>query len=136
MAIKYPKMLLGRFPKIAEKQKPTLYVGDSFAVIYEVRQFDPANKLRPEGTPTDPLTAFVRCKNDASDDLFLLDGTNEEVAMLIEPSTSEYGAFLTYTLPSVFTDTPGNYELFITATFSDGDVVTQNRRFTVRPLIA
>lgn len=135
MAIKYPKILLGRFPKVGDKGKPSIYIGDSFAVLYEVKQLDPDNKLRPEGVPTDPLAAFVQCKNDSSDDLFLLDGTDAQAPMEIEPSTPDRGALISYTLPIIFTDTPGNYEMFITATFSDGDVVTMNRRFQVRGFI-
>lgn len=135
MPIKYPKILLARYPTVGDKQKINIYVGDSFAVLYEVRQLNPNNKMQSEGSPTDPLTAFVRCKNDASDDLFLLTGTEEEAPMLIEPSTADRGAILSYLLPAIFTDTPGNYEMFITATFSDGDVITQNRRFTVRNLV-
>lgn len=135
MPIKYPKVLRALFPNVSDKTKPKIFVGDSFAVLYEVRQLDPDNKMRPEGTPIDPLTAFVRCKNDSAEDLFLLTGTEEEAPMEIEPSTANRGALISYTLPAIFTDTPGNYEMFITATFTDGDVVTQNRRFQVMGFI-
>lgn len=135
MALQYPKLILARYPAVSDKQKINIYVGDSFAVLYEIRQLNPNNKMQPEGVPADPLTAFVRCKNDSSDELFLLTGTEAEAPMLVELATADRGAYISYTLPPTFTDTPGNYELFVTATFADGDVVTQNRRFTVKAFV-
>lgn len=83
--------------------------------------------------------AFARLRN-------LFEGTDIELGgpgVLEDPCTitpptgstvNDTGAIVRYTVDSAFTTTTGTYTLFITAVFSDGTRLTENRKFSVLEL--
>ena len=113
-----------------------IFPGDTLAIAFECRKPDTLDPLEYQrGQPVTPDSAYVRVK-DQDDVWFELGGVGiEEAPMTIVPQTgntySDTGAIIKYTLPAIWTLVPGNYTIFATATFSDGLIRTEDKKFRV-----
>ena len=116
--------------------KEKIYPGDTMSVAYEMRKPDPNDDRNTAGLPATPTSAFVKLLDRQSGEFVELGGTGvDEVDATIEAATGEAwndkGAIIRYTLPSAFTQTPGDFTLLVTAVFENGTILTEDKIFKV-----
>jgi len=117
--------------------RTTIYVGDSFPVSYECRRPDPNGNVGGSyGLPDTPIDARAEVKRR--------DGTSVELGgtgvYVVTPEiipqtgtgTSDLGGLINFTVAPAFTQTAGDYTLYITGIFEDGAILTEERRYKVR----
>lgn len=112
-------------------------MGDSFPVSYECRRPDPdAGMGGSFGLPDTPIDARAEVKRRDGTSLELGGAGVYVVTAEIVPQTgtsvSDRGGVINYTVAPIFTQVAGDYTLYITGIFSDGAVLTEERRFKVR----
>lgn len=116
--------------------KDRIYSGDTLPVAYECRKPNEDDPNDSRGLPVTPISAIARVFNSTLG-LFLEIGG---VGVDFEPCTievqegltaSDRGGVVRYTVEAVNTMEPGDYTLFITSTFGDGNVLTENRRYKI-----
>jgi hypothetical protein len=118
------------------EKREQIFPGDTLPIAYECRKPDVVDPIRQDrGLPTTPDSAFVRVK-DQDDEWLEIGGVGlTTVPATITPQTGETaydtGAIISYTLPSEFTQIPGNYTMFITAIFSGDIIRTEDKKFRV-----
>lgn len=116
--------------------KKRIFPGDTFPVAFECRQPDTENPRNVSGLPDQPILAHVRVLNKQAGEFLALGGVGvEEASAVIEPKTGDLmadkGAIIRYTVDSAFTQTPGDFVLLMTAEFSDGAILTEDRQYKV-----
>lgn len=118
------------------EKREQIFPGDTLPVAFECRKPDPDDPIHQDrGLPTTPLSAFVRVK-DQDDEWMEIGGPGSTTApATIVPQTGvtsrDTGAIVKYTLGESFTQTPGNYTLFLTAEFEDDIVLTEDKKYRV-----
>jgi hypothetical protein len=122
---------------MAEREK--IFPGDTFPVSYECRMPDPDDNRNTYGLPAEPESGFARLKND-QDEFLELGGPGSIIgAVEIVPKTGQTehdkGALINYTVSEDFTQTPGDYVLYITAVYENGIVRTEDRRYKVLDMV-
>jgi len=115
-----------------------IFIGDTLPVAYECRRPDPIDPLHYQnGVPATPISATVKVIDQDETWLPLGGPGTTEADMEITPATGvtrqDTGAIIKYTLPSSFTVVEGNYTMFITATFDNGVILTEDKKFRVLP---
>jgi hypothetical protein len=118
------------------EQRQQIFPGDTLPVSYECRKPDVSDPIhQSRGLPTTPDFAYVRVKNQ-DDEWLEIGGPGIETATAtIMPQTGtnpqDTGGIIKYTLPSEFTEIPGNYTLFTTAVFDGEIILTEDKKFRV-----
>jgi hypothetical protein len=100
---------------------------------------DPDDNRNTYGLPAEPESGFARLKND-QDEFLELGGPGSIIgAVEIVPKTGQTehdkGALINYTVSEDFTQTPGDYVLYITAVYENGIVRTEDRRYKVLDMV-
>lgn len=117
-------------------ERERIFQGDTLPIVYETRKPNPDDPRDSRGLPVTPSSAVARLF-DRQGQTFLPvgGGTVITAACTIEPQTGpeeqDRGALVSYTVPAQFTAVPGDYSLYITATFPDGAVLTEDRQFKI-----
>jgi hypothetical protein len=116
--------------------KDRIYGGDTLPVAYECRMPNEEAENDSRGLPATPISAIIRIYNTTIGEFLEIGGVGVSyVNATIEPAEgslpSDRGAVIRYVVPSVLTQEPGDYTLFMTATFSGGIVLTENRKYKV-----
>jgi hypothetical protein len=106
--------------------KIEVWQGDTVPVAYECREPDPDDPHNTEGILVEPASATARLYDRSEGEFMDLGGVGD-----ITADATVDGAVIRYTVPSAFTQTPGDYVLYITAQFSDGNTLTEERRIKV-----
>lgn len=117
---------------MAVEKKDRIFVGDALAIVYETR-FSGEDESDYNSTPATPLTAFARVWSQQLGD-FVDIGTapNLKIGEVdITPATTLTGAILKYVVDETVTSQEGNYTVYITAEFSDGSILTENKSIRV-----
>jgi hypothetical protein len=116
--------------------KDRIYPGDTLPVAYECRMPDEDNPNNSNGLPATPTIAVARVFNSTVGEFLEIGGPGvfeDAVAIEAQEGNGQYdkGGVLRYTVDSVFTVDPGDYTLFITATFANGVKLTENRKYKI-----
>lgn len=116
--------------------KERIFPGDTLPVVYETRKPDEEDKRNTNGLPADATSAFIRLLDRQTGEFIEIGGPNITTTEAdIDPATGmtadDRGSLVRYTLPSQFTQTPGDYTLLITGVFPDGSILTEDRVFKV-----
>ena len=116
--------------------KERIFPGDTLPIAYECRKPDPDNDRNTAGLPATPDSAYVRLLNRQTGIFVEIGGPGDDtVDAEITPATGtsymDKGAIVRYTLPSTYTQEPGDYTLYMTAVFADGAILTEDRLFKV-----
>lgn len=119
---------------MAEREK--IHPGDTLPVTFEMRRRDPTNRNNSEGVPATPVSAYARLLDKGVGTFIEIGGPGELTApCTIEAQTGatsrDRGGLVSYTLTSEFTTIPGNYTIYITATFADGVILTEDKVFQI-----
>ena len=117
--------------------RTTIYVGDSFPVSYECRRPDPDGGMGASyGLPDTPIAAQAEVINRAGESIPLggvgVTVVPAEVVAQEGNAVGDRGALINFTVAPEFTQTAGDYTLYITGIFSDGAILTEERRFKVK----
>lgn len=114
-----------------------IFQGDTLPVSYECRRPDPDDPIRYSGGwPATPVSAYARVRDTLSEVFLEIGGPGVITApCTIEPATgssrNDRGALVNFVVSSEFTQVPGTYVLYITAEFSDGAILTEDRKYRV-----
>ena len=116
---------------MAIDKRDRIFIGDVLPIVYECMVADNMGTQ----TPATPLSVYARVF-DKANNVFVAIGAvgpsgNPEDPVTVTAATASRGAILTYILSEEVTLVEGNYAVFITATFLDGTVLTENRNIRV-----
>lgn len=117
-------------------KREQIFPGDTLPVAYECRKPDTDDPIhQSRGLPVTPDSAYVRMK-DQDDAWIEIGGPGSTTApATVIPATgatyADTGGIVKYTLPSTFTQIPGNYTLFITAIFDGDFILTEDKKLRV-----
>lgn len=107
--------------------KDKIIVGATYSVAYECYEpSDSANSFTR--TPLNPTSGTVKMLDVQTQQFVQLGATTDEDDATID------GNVISYTVPSSKTQTEGDYKLFTTAVFADGQIVTESRAFKILPM--
>lgn len=121
---------------MSREQKQNIFIGDTFTALLECRQPDLDDPRNNKGLPATPVIATAKIRNKFDEVFLPIGGPGVfEDTVPITPqtgnTTNDRGAFLKYTVDTAFTTTTGDYVLFITAEYLDGEVVTEDIRYKI-----
>ena len=117
--------------------RTTIYVGDSFPVSYECRRPDPNGVVGGAyGLPDTPIDARAEVKRRDGTSLELggagVYTATPEIVAQTGTTSADRGGLINFTVAPTFTQEAGDFTLYITGIFSDGAILTEERRYKVR----
>lgn len=105
--------------------KDRIYIGDTYPVAYEC--YEPqTNGTQYSRTPKNPVSVTARLWSVQEQAFVRLGVATDDASGFVDQNVAEY------TVPSSKTGTAGDYKLFVTITFDDGQVVTEIRQFKIQ----
>lgn len=110
--------------------KSHILTGDTFAVSFEALEpvAEDENSFAFARTPINPTSAVAKLWS-VNDQAYLSIGSTGD---LTEAAANVSANIVSYTVSGTHTTTAGDYKLFISVTFPDGQIVSEVRQFRVK----